>query len=158
MVVIHLSSLDKFWDELVSAFEAPQLKADPRFQTRMSRVEHFDALHAEFEAITLQKTRAEWVAIMDNRDVPFSAVNSIEDAANDPQAKALELIVPVEKDGPDAADRAVRPAAVFDGQRTTTVKPAPRLDADGQAIRLALTQNLGWPSTTPARTINRDAA
>jgi crotonobetainyl-CoA:carnitine CoA-transferase CaiB-like acyl-CoA transferase len=158
MVVIHLSSLDKFWDELVDAFGAPHLKSDPRFATRMSRVAHFDALHADLEAITLTKTRAEWVAMMDSRDVPFAAANSIADTVTDPQAQALQLIVPVESDGPDAASFAVRPAVSFDGQRTKHVTPAPRLDADGAAIRLTLAKNADWPERGQTERVQRNAA
>lgn len=146
MVVIHLSSLDKFWDELTDAMGAPQLRADPRFATRMARVDNFDALHAALEAITRTRTRAEWVAVMDARDVPFAAVNSIAEAAIDPQAQALELIVPLLRDGDDAASHTVRPAITLDGQRQTFVRPAPRLNADGAAIRGALAAAVDeWP-------------
>ncbi len=146
MVVIHLSSIDKFWDELTEAMDAQHLRADPRFATRLLRVEHYDALSAELNAITRRKTRSEWVAIMDKYDVPFAAANSIADVTEDPQVVALELIVPLVKDGPDAADRAIRPAVTVDGQRQTKVRPAPRLDADGRSIRETLAVSKGWPA------------
>jgi crotonobetainyl-CoA:carnitine CoA-transferase CaiB-like acyl-CoA transferase len=145
MVVIHLSSLDKFWDELTDALGAPHLRADPRFATRLLRVENFDALHAELDAITRTRKRSEWVAAMDGRDVPFAAVNSIAEAATDPQAQALDLIVPMVRDGDDAASHTVRPPITLDGQRQTAVRPAPRLDADGSAIRMALQGADEWP-------------
>lgn len=156
MVVIHLSSLDKFWDELTEALEAPHLRADPRFATRLSRVENFDALHDALNAITRTRNRAAWVAAMDGRDVPFAAVNSIAEAAADPQAAALELIVPMVRDGDDAASHTVRPPITLDGQRQTHVRPAPRLNADGPAIRAALLKADHWPDAPP--TANRDAA
>ncbi len=149
MVVIHLSSLDKFWDELTEAFNAPHLRTDPRFATRLARVDNFDALHEALEAITRTKPRAEWVAAMDGRDVPFSCVNSIAEAAEDPQAKALELIVPLVRDGDDAASHTVRPPITLDGVRQTNVRPAPRLDADSAAIRAALAAGSDWPDASP---------
>ncbi len=158
MVVIHLSSLDKFWDELTEAFAAPHLRADPRFATRLARIENFDALHAALEAITRTRSRAEWVAIMDARDVPFAAANSIAEAAADPQAQALELIVPLLRDGDDAASHTVRPAVTLDGARQTAVRPAPRLDADGAAIRAALQSGADWPCRDTTDRIKRDAA
>ena len=158
MVVIHLSSLEKFWDELTEVLEAPHLRADPRFATRLSRVDNFDALHVELEAITRTRNRAAWVAAMDGRDVPFAAVSSIAEAAADPQAQALDLIVPLVRDGEDAASHTVRPAITLDGQRQTDVRPAPRLDADGTAIRSALQAADVWPESTTKSGTNRDAA
>lgn len=152
MVAIHLSSLDKFWDELTHAFEATHLRSDPRFEDRLKRIENFDALHDILEAITRQKDRAKWVEIMDGRNVPFSTVNSIEEAANDPQARALELVVPLIKDGPDAADRAIRPAIRYGGLRKVDVRPAPRLDADGDFIRAKIAGGEGWPEAKQLQT------
>lgn len=156
MVVIHLSSLDKFWDEMTEGLSAPHLRADPRFATRLARIEHFDALHAELEAIT--RTRAEWVAVLDARDVPFAAVNSIAEAAADPQAQALELIVPLLADGADAATHTVRPPVSLDGVRQTMVHPAPRLDADGAAIRTVLSGTDTWPDRAETDRIIQNAA
>lgn len=156
MVVIHLSSLDKFWDELTEALESPHLRTDPRFATRLNRVENFDALHDALNAITRTRNRAAWVAAMDGRDVPFAAVNSIAEAAADPQAAALELIVPMVRDGDDAASHTVRPPITLDGQRQIRVRPAPRLNADGPAIRAALQKTNHWPEAPP--TADRDAA
>ncbi len=156
MVVLHLSSLDKFWDELTEALDAPHLRDDPRFATRLLRVENFDALHDALESITRTRNRAAWVAAMDGRDVPFAAVNSIAEAAADPQAQALELIVPLLRDGDDAASHTVRPAITIDGERQTQVRPAPRLDADGAAIRAALQKADVWPDAPP--TAKRNAA
>jgi crotonobetainyl-CoA:carnitine CoA-transferase CaiB-like acyl-CoA transferase len=156
MVVIHLSSLDKFWDELTEALDAPQLRHDPRFATRLLRVENFDALHDALDAITRTRNRSAWVAAMDGRDVPFAAVNSIAEAAADPQAQALELIVPLLRDGDDAASHSVRPPITLDGQRQTEVRPAPRLDADGSDIRAALQASGIWPArqTLSANSLN----
>lgn len=143
MLVIHLSSIDKFWDEVTETFDAPHLRIDLRFASRLARIENYDALNATLNAFT--RTRAEWVAIMDQRDVPFAAVNSIEDAIDDPQIRALNLIVPLVRDGVDAADRTIRTPIKMDGVRQTVVRPAPRLNADGATIRAALLAKKAWP-------------
>src|ERR1700733_3664170 len=51
LIAIHLSSLDKFWDGLVSALEAPELAVDARFSTRQSRITHYESLNAELDKI-----------------------------------------------------------------------------------------------------------
>lgn len=145
LVVIHLSSLEKFWEELTEAFGAQHLRADPRFATRLARIDHYEALWVELNAITMQRDRAEWTAIMERHDVPFAAASSPEEVVADPQVMALEMVVPITKDGPDAADHAIRPPVTLDGQRQTHVRPAPRLDADSADIRARLAETGHWP-------------
>lgn len=145
LVAIHLSSPEKFWDELTEAFDAKHLREDPRFATRLARIDNYEALGEELNAITARRDRAEWATIMEKFDVPFAAVNEVEEVVEDPQVSHLNLIVPVEKTGDDAADRAVRPAVTVDGEPFLNVRPAPRLDADGEAIRRNVAEGKGWP-------------
>lgn len=146
LVAIHLSSPEKFWLELTEALGAQNLREDPRFATRLARIDNYLELGEALTAITRQFTRDELDAKMRGYDVPFAAVNDVEEVVNDPQVEFLNLIVPVEKDGADAADRAVRPAVSVNGQPQLSVKPAPRLDADGAAIRAAVAGGQGWPA------------
>lgn len=145
LVAIHLSSPEKFWDQLTEAFDAKHLREDPRFKTRLARIDNYEALGEALNAITAKKDRAEWSAIMEKFDVPFAAVNEVAEVVDDPQVNHLDLIVPVSRDGEDAADRAVRPAVTIGGKPTLDVKPAPRLDADGDAIRDHIARGEGWP-------------
>lgn len=145
LVAIHLSSPEKFWDELTEAFDALHLREDPRFATRLARIDNYEALGEELNAITRRRDRAEWATIMEKFDVPFAAVNEVAEVVEDPQVNHLNLIVPVEKTSGDAADRAVRPAVTVDGKPFLSVRPAPRLDADGEAIRQNVAEGKGWP-------------
>ena len=43
LIALHLSSLEKFWQELTRALGARDLEADPRFATRQSRIDHYEA-------------------------------------------------------------------------------------------------------------------
>lgn len=145
LVVIHLSSLEKFWQELTEALGAEHLRDDPRFSSRLARIDNYEALAVELNAITMKRDRSEWVAIMDRHDVPFAAASSPEEVVVDPQVEQLQMVVPIAKDGPDAADRAIRPAVTLDGRRQTHVRPAPRLDADSADIRDRLVRTGRWP-------------
>ncbi len=51
LIAIHLSSLEKFWTGLVTALDAPQLATDARFDTRLLRIENYDALGAELDKL-----------------------------------------------------------------------------------------------------------
>ena len=61
LIAIHLSSLEKFWTGLVAALEAPELAADPRFNTRLSRIAEYEALRLELDARFARAPLAHWV-------------------------------------------------------------------------------------------------
>jgi crotonobetainyl-CoA:carnitine CoA-transferase CaiB-like acyl-CoA transferase len=143
LVAIHLSSLEKFWTGLLTALGATELGTDPRFNTRLLRIENYDALGAELDRRFQQGTTAEWVQRMGGSDVPFAPINRVDSAVNDPQVKHLGLMVPVEN--PHSATHAVRPAVQFDGQRADGVRSAPLLNEHGAAIRASLAASPRWP-------------
>jgi crotonobetainyl-CoA:carnitine CoA-transferase CaiB-like acyl-CoA transferase len=144
LLAIHLSSLEKFWQELTLALGSPrELVADSRFATRLSRIEHYEALGATLDALFSQRPLAEWLETLGRHDVPFAPIQGLGDVVNDPQVRELGLIVPVE--GAHGGTRAVRPAVQYDGERATTVRTAPLLDEQGALIRQALAREPGWP-------------
>ena len=144
LIAIHLSSLEKFWTGLIAALEAPELGADPRFATRVLRIEHYEALGAELDARFRGRPTEHWVARLALHDVPFAPIHSVDAAVADPQARHLGLIVPV--DAPQTARHAVRPAVQFDGQRAASVRAAPLLGEQTVRIRDAVSGSHSWPA------------
>jgi crotonobetainyl-CoA:carnitine CoA-transferase CaiB-like acyl-CoA transferase len=143
LIAIHLSSLEKFWTGLVAALAAPELATDPRFSTRLARIDNYEALGAALDAHFSRHPVAYWVERLQANDVPFAPINSVEATTRDPQAAHLGLFVPVES--PHEATHAVRPAVQFDRQRASSVQAAPLLDEQGAAIRAALANGAVWP-------------
>ena len=142
---VHLSSMDKFWDALVAALDAQALAADPRFAVRPKRIDNYEELLVELNKITTTRTRPEWLARFDSFDLPFAPLNNIEEAANDPQARHLGMIVPVEG-RIEGAEEAVRSPFTFDHQRPTSSRAAPLIGQHSEEIRNALQQAPGvWP-------------
>ena len=80
--------------------------------------------------------------------MPFAPINGVDAVVNDPQARHLGLVVPVQ-DAIEGGREAVRPALQFDGRRATSVTAAPLLDQHGEAIRGALARAGGWPAALP---------
>ena len=144
LVAIHLSSLEKFWTGLVAALEAPELLQDPRFATRLLRIEHYEALGAEIDARFRRRPTQEWIERLAGHDVPFAPIHSVADATADPQARHLGLFVPIE--APHGAERAVRPAVQFDGQRASAVRAAPLLGEQSERIRAGVAADGRWPA------------
>ncbi|MBW4051482.1 MAG: CoA transferase [Proteobacteria bacterium] len=143
LIVLHLSSLEKFWTGLVEALGDPQLARDPRFHTRLARIEHYEALRAELMARFGTEDLAHWEERLRRNDVPHAPINRIDEVVADPQVAHLGLIVPVESAHGGA--QAVRPPVRFAGERAGSVRAAPLLDEHGAQIRDALRDGAQWP-------------
>ncbi|HEX5460231.1 MAG TPA: CoA transferase [Steroidobacteraceae bacterium] len=143
MIVLHLSSLEKFWTGLVAALDAPQLACDPRFHTRQARIEHYEALRSELMTRFAAKDLAHWTERLRRHDVPHAPINGVDEVVADPQVGHLGLIVPVET--AHGGELAVRPPVRFGGGRATSVHAAPLLDEHGTQIREALGSGIRWP-------------
>jgi crotonobetainyl-CoA:carnitine CoA-transferase CaiB-like acyl-CoA transferase len=133
LIAIHLSSLEKFWEGLVSALAAPTIGTDQRFRTRQARIDNYEALGAVLDTQFSLHTLSHWVERLGANDVPFAPINRIDQVVQDPQVRHLGLCVPVH--GAHGAKHAVRPAVQFDGKRATHVTTAPLLDEHGADIR-----------------------
>jgi crotonobetainyl-CoA:carnitine CoA-transferase CaiB-like acyl-CoA transferase len=146
LIAIHLSSLEKFWQGLVAALDAPELGTDPRFNPRQHRIDEYETLRLELDARFMRQPLEYWVRRLQAADVPHAPVNRLDDVVRDPQVEHLGLIVPVE--APHAATHAVRPAVQFDGEHAHSVTAAPLLDQDGTSIRAAMNHGVSWPEST----------
>jgi len=153
LVALHLSSLEKFWNGLVGALEAPELASDPRFSTRLKRIENYEVLGAQLDARFSRQPLSVWAERLGRNDVPFAPVQSIEDVIEDPQVQHLGLIVPVVT--PHGGAKSVRPPVQFAGARAASVRAAPLLNEHGAEIRKALAAGERWPelpgSAAPAQ-------
>jgi crotonobetainyl-CoA:carnitine CoA-transferase CaiB-like acyl-CoA transferase len=149
LLAIHLSSLEKFWQGLMTAIEAAELGTDARFSERLARIQNYEALGQELDRRFRRRPLADWADRLSANDVPFAPINGIDAVVNDPQALHLGLVVPVEG-AIEGGREAVRPALQYDGKRATSVSPAPLLNQHGDAIRAALARDGGWPSAAPA--------
>jgi len=144
LIALHLSSLEKFWQELTRALGARDLEADPRFATRQSRIDHYEALGAALDARFSERPLREWLETLGRHDVPFAPIQGMREVVADPQVRELGLIVPVL--GAHGGKSAVRPALQFDGERAASVRTAPLLDEHGAEIRAALAAQPRWPA------------
>jgi crotonobetainyl-CoA:carnitine CoA-transferase CaiB-like acyl-CoA transferase len=148
LIAIHLSSLEKFWTGLTAALASEQLSNDARFRTRQGRIDHYEILGAELDALFSAKPLQHWIECLGANDVPFAPIHRIDEVVKDPQVEHLGVIVPVRS--AHGAKHAVRPAIQFDGERATHVATAPLLDEHGPEIRRVLASGAQWPQPTVA--------
>ena len=147
LIAIHLSSLEKFWQGLVTALEAPELASDPRFNPRERRIAEYETLRLELSTRFARQPLEYWVRRLQDEDVPHAPVNRMDDVVRDPQVRHLGLVVPVES--PHTATEAVRPAMQFNGARAGSVQAAPLLNEHGAEIRAVLGRAQSWPAREP---------
>ena len=89
LLMVHLSTTEKFWLEFISAIGAEHLAQDARFRTHASRVKHYDALAEILREIMRAQPRSHWIERFENGDVPYAPVQTVGEVVDDPQVAAL---------------------------------------------------------------------
>jgi formyl-CoA transferase len=87
------------WEALCDVLGVPELRTDPRFQARDARKKNRRALTPLVEASLARRPTAEWVALLNARDVPSGAILSLEDALRQPQVEHRQTLQPVPVEG-----------------------------------------------------------
>ena len=142
LIAIHLSSLEKFWDGLVTALEAPELGSDERFCRRQARIDNYEALNIELDRRFSRHGLAHWIERLGRHDVPYAPINGVDEVVLDPQVEHLGIVVPVA--GAHDGNRSIRPPVQFGGDRQSSVRAAPLLNEHGAFIRAALARGDPW--------------
>ena len=90
------ASNQKTWEALVRALEAPELAADPRFETNTRRMTNLQALIAELTPVFLTRSTDDWLEVLGRAGVPAGPIASIGEMLEHPQTGAREMVVEVE--------------------------------------------------------------
>ena len=90
--VVIAAREEKFWARLCDAIERPDLIEDPRTRDNHSRVANRSFVTDVLESAFSEKTRAEWVAILDAHDIPAAAVHDLPEVFADPQVTSREMV------------------------------------------------------------------
>jgi crotonobetainyl-CoA:carnitine CoA-transferase CaiB-like acyl-CoA transferase len=114
------------WERIAAALGRPEWREDPRFRTNTERMEHREVLVAMMSEIVSTRTRAEWIAILDEAGVPVGPVHTIGEALTHPQTLARGMVVDLEH--PQAgATKALGCPIHFSKSPTRIDRPAPML-------------------------------
>jgi len=127
---------DVLFEKLCLALNLP-IADDPRFATNAARVTNVRLLKRLIEAVTLDQTRAHWVAKLTAAGVPASQIQSLDQVLKDPQILARNMVVDVlDRNGRAAFKAAGNPIKLSDAEDRTTRAPAPELDGNrGEILR-----------------------
>jgi crotonobetainyl-CoA:carnitine CoA-transferase CaiB-like acyl-CoA transferase len=84
---------DRQFASFARAAGVQELAADPRFATNAARVAHRDVLTGLLKPILARRPLAEWIAALEEANVPCGPINRIDQVFADPQAIARGLTV-----------------------------------------------------------------
>jgi crotonobetainyl-CoA:carnitine CoA-transferase CaiB-like acyl-CoA transferase len=74
----------KIFDDLCDAIGAPELAANPKFNSRENRAKNKEELYNILEKTFLTRTGEQWLELLD-KQIPIAAVNTIDKVLSDPQ-------------------------------------------------------------------------
>jgi crotonobetainyl-CoA:carnitine CoA-transferase CaiB-like acyl-CoA transferase len=129
---------EKFWANLCDAIDRPDLKVDPLTVNNSERVTNRDYVVPILADVFRTKTNHEWLAILDEYDIPNAPVNDIEDVFTDPQVVARGMIGTYKH--PTLGDIRYPPSPVKFSEWESPNLPAPML---GEHTTEVLMQRLG---------------
>ncbi len=116
------------WEALCDVIGAPELKTDPRFQKRDIRKKNRKELTPLVEARLALRPTAEWVELLNARDVPSGAILDLEAALNQAQIAHRNVLQETSVEGIGTL-RLFALTAKFDKCTGDITAPPPRLGA-----------------------------
>ncbi|MGA3085099.1 MAG: CoA transferase [Thermodesulfobacteriota bacterium] len=85
---------DRYWKRFCLAIGRQDLADDPKYQTEDDRAPYNLALRQTIGETFMTKTYDEWVPVLEG--MPFAPIQSVKEAANDPQAQATGCFISYE--------------------------------------------------------------
>ena len=79
-----LAYTDRHWKAFFGLAGCPELSADPRFAHISARTENVAELYAVAEELLGERSTAEWLADLEQAEIPAGPVNALEDLLVDP--------------------------------------------------------------------------
>lgn len=83
----------KFWPDFCTITSQQHLQNDPLYATTEARGENAVGLMNIFDSVFLEKTRDEWLPMLQDKGLMFAPVQTIEEVLVDPQASANNYVV-----------------------------------------------------------------
>ncbi|MGW1718322.1 CaiB/BaiF CoA transferase family protein [Streptomyces sp. NPDC002156] len=87
---------DKQFAGFCAAAGRTELLQDPRFATTSARITHREEILPVLAGVMRTRTRDEWLAVLDEHDVPAGPFNELPDVFADPQIRHRGMLVEVE--------------------------------------------------------------
>ena len=83
---------DELWQRFCKAAARDDLAKDQRFAKAADRVRNRDVLVPAIKAVMLQRTRDEWLALLDQQGIPCGAIRTVAEVCESEVLKARAMI------------------------------------------------------------------
>lgn len=131
---IHLSTTEKFWQAFLQALDDTSLAKDSRYATHRTRVAHYHSLSVDLARVISTHPRSFWLERLEQFDVPFASINTVEETMSDPQVAALGTAIVMSHPVKGAITGIACPV-LSDGRRPTShMRPAPMVGEHSEEI------------------------
>lgn len=125
---------DKQWRGFYAAIGQPERwTTDPRLASMASRNEHIATLYGELGAIFTGRSTAEWAALLEAADIPFTPMHDLSTIFEDPHLTATGFFQ-AEQHPTEGALRRIRPAGHWSRTQPGPPGPAPRYGEHSTAV------------------------
>jgi crotonobetainyl-CoA:carnitine CoA-transferase CaiB-like acyl-CoA transferase len=120
---------ERDWQVLCEAFERPELAKDERFATAESRLAHVDLVQQELRTELARRPRAEWLALLEAKQVMIGVFRDYAEVVAADQAAANQTFERLRTTaGTDVT--LVRPPYRFSSRELHDSRPSPALGVD----------------------------
>jgi crotonobetainyl-CoA:carnitine CoA-transferase CaiB-like acyl-CoA transferase len=127
---------DKHWRTFMAAIGQPDLFGDSLFSSQRNRSRRIREVYAWVAGIMPTRTTEQWKALLDTADIPYQAVNSIEDLLDDPHLNATGFIGE-ELHPTEGRIRTLGNPTTWSGTPLPPLAPTPRLGEHSVDVLLA---------------------
>ena len=121
---------DRLFAKLARALGKPEWSEDDRFATNRARLNNKTTLVVLMAEILRTQSRASWIERLESVGVPAAPINTLPEALNEPQSRALGIL----QDVPGEDYKLTGSALSFDGVRPHIRSAAPRLGAGNAEV------------------------
>jgi crotonobetainyl-CoA:carnitine CoA-transferase CaiB-like acyl-CoA transferase len=128
---------DKQWKSFLQAVGRDDLLQDRRFFPHAARAAHIDEIYEILAELLSARSSAEWIALLEEIDIPVAPVNSVEDLVQDPHLAAGGFFG-FEKHPGEGKLRVPRTPTEWSACARQELRPAPRLgEHSAEVLRAA---------------------
>ncbi|CUI00795.1 CaiB/BaiF CoA transferase family protein [Leisingera aquaemixtae] len=125
---------DALFARLCDVLQLP-LAGDARFASNPARCDNARLLKRLIEAVTLEETKAHWIALLTGAGIPTGPIQTVDQVLKDPQILARNMVVDVlDENGRPEYLSAGNPIKMSGLPDPATRPPAPRLDGSRAQI------------------------